>query len=262
MKEYPKKKAFIPVVSLILFFAFTSCGRKKQPFFGMEQTVGVAAVRYSAVTLEREYPAALVSNKQINLVTDVGGRVEDILFREGSLVRKGQPLYNIDKSIYLAAYNAAVAQQTVSQTNLQTAQTDLKRYQNLWDHNAVDQITLAHAGEQVVVSRATAEAAAAAVASARTHLEHATITAPFRGSTNVSTVRLGDLVVANQTVLVTIADNSSMRADFHIAEAEFVSMVSETIKTDPAVPRFRLILPDGSLYPQGGKLDFVKAVDQ
>ncbi|MEJ2048688.1 MAG: efflux RND transporter periplasmic adaptor subunit [Calditrichota bacterium] len=257
MKTYRVIKTFVPVAGLTLLLAFASCGKKKQAYMGMEQTVGVATVKNSVVKLFQEYPATLVSNKQIKLVTDVGGRVENILFKEGSHVTRGQPLYDIDKSLYEAAHNAAVAQLKVAQTNLQTAQTDLQRYQNLWDHNAVDQITLAHAQAQVEVSKSQVEAAEAAVASTKTNLEHATIVAPFSGSTNVSTVRLGDLVVANLTVLVTIVDNSSMRADFYIPEAEFVSMVSEKGKADPALPRFMLILPDGSPYPQGGKLDFV-----
>jgi RND family efflux transporter MFP subunit len=236
-----------------------SCGGKKEQHaaMGMIPTVGVATVSYSSVTLQQEYPATLVSNKQIKLVTDVGGRVEDILFKEGGRVIRGQPLYNIDKSLYQAAYDEAAAQLKIAQTNLLTAQTDAQRYQNLWDHNAVDEIQLAHAKAQVEVAKATVDASTAAVSRAKTNLEHATIVAPFTGYTNVSTVRLGDLVVANQTVLVTIVDNSSMRADFYIPEGQYVAMLSKTGNTEPNSPQFNLFLPDGSLYSLEGRLDFI-----
>jgi membrane fusion protein (multidrug efflux system) len=140
---------------------------------------------------------------------------------------------------------------------LLTAQTDAQRYQNLWDHNAVDEIQLAHAKAQVEVAKATVDASTAAVSRAKTNLEHATIVAPFTGYTNVSTVRLGDLVVANQTVLVTIVDNSSMRADFYIPEGQYVAMLSKTGNTEPNSPQFNLFLPDGSLYSLEGRLDFI-----
>ncbi len=259
MKNIQKSFYLVLLTAAATTILNISCSGKgnQQGFAGMAPTVSVATVNYSAITLQREFQATLVSNKQIKLVTDVGGRVENILFKEGGHVVQGQPLYNIDKSLYQAAYNAAMAQLKVAQTNLVTAQTDSQRYQNLWDHNAVDQITLAHAKAQVEVSKALVEAAEAAVASARTNLEHATIVAPFSGSTNVSNVRLGDLVVANQTVLVTIVDNSQMRADFYVPEGQFVAMLSKNNNTGNSLPKFNLVLPDGSLYPMEGKLDFV-----
>lgn len=259
MKNIHKTIILILFIASALTIVNISCGgkEKKQGFAGMAPTVGVAPVNYSSLSLQREFPATLVSNKQIKLVTDVGGRVEDILFKEGGHVVRGQPLYNIDKSLYQAAYDEAVAQLKIAQTNLVTAQTDAQRYQNLWDHNAVDEIQLAHAKAQVEVAKATVDAAAAAVARANTNLEHATIVAPFTGATNVSNVRLGDLVVAYQTVLVTIVDNSQMRADFYVPEGQYVAMLSKNDHNGTALPKFNLILPDGSLYPLEGKLDFV-----
>jgi membrane fusion protein (multidrug efflux system) len=256
IKRTTYKILFAAVIATIINI---SCGGKSnnQGYSGMAPTVSVTAVKYSPISLQREFPATLVSNKQIKLVTDVGGRVEDILFKEGGHVYRGQALYNIDKSIYQAAYDEAVAQLNIAQTNLLTAQTDAQRYQNLWDHNAVDEIQLAHAKAQVEVAKATVDAAAAAVARAKTNLEHATIVAPFTGATNVSNVRLGDLVVAYQTVLVTIVDNSQMRADFYVPEGQYVAMLSKNDHNSNSLPKFNLILPDGSLYPRDGELDFV-----
>jgi len=256
MKRYKSRQHLTFYAALIAALLLASCGKKEQRGFGgMEQTVSVATVADSTVTFQRDYPATLVSNKQIKLVTDVGGRVEAILFKEGSHVVKGQPLYDIDKSLYEAAYNEAIAQLKAAQTNLSTAETDEQRYQNLWDHNAVNEIQLAHAKAQVKVSQANVNSAQAAVDRARINMEHATVVAPFSGSTNVSNVRLGDLVVPNQTVLVTIVDNSSMRADFHIPQGEYVEMFSKD--NGGGMPDFSLILPDGAVYPFPGKLDFV-----
>jgi membrane fusion protein (multidrug efflux system) len=259
MKNIQKSFYLVLLTAAATTILNISCSGKgnQQGFAGMAPTVSVATVNYSTITLQREFQATLVSNKQIKLVTDVGGRVEDILFKEGGHVVRGQPLYNIDKRLYQAAYDEAVAQLKIAQTNLLTAQTDAQRYQNLWDHNAVDEIQLAHAKAQVEVAKATVDAAAAAVARANTNLEHATIVAPFNGATNVSNVRLGDLVVAYQTVLVTIVDNSNMRADFYVPEGQYVAMLSRNDHSGTSLPKFNLILPDGSLYPLEGNLDFL-----
>lgn len=260
MRKRHGKYAVFLFAALMLSLAFSSCGSKKnkqQGYGGMEQTVSVATAGYSTVTLVQQYPATLVSNKQTNLLSEVGGRVEDILFKEGSHVSKGQPLYDIDKSVYQAAYNQAMAQLNAAQTNLATAQTDAQRYQNLLEHNAVDEIQVAHAKAQVKVYEADVNSAEAAVEQAKINLERATVVAPFSGSTNVSTARLGDLVIPNVTVLVTIADNSSMRADFHVPESQYVSMLAGKDGSDPALPEFKLVLPDGSMYSHNGKLDFV-----
>jgi membrane fusion protein (multidrug efflux system) len=259
MKNLQRAIIFLLFATLILTMLIISCGNKggNQGYAGMAPTVSVATANYSAISLQREFPATLVSNKQIKLVSDVGGRVEDILFKEGGHVVRGQPLYNIDKSLYQAAYDEAVAQLKIAQTNLVTAQTDAQRYQNLWDHNAVDEIQLAHAKAQVEVQKATVDASTAAVARAETNLEHATVVAPFNGSTNVSNVRPGDLVVANLTVLVTIVDNSNMRADFYVPEGQYVAMLSKADDAGASLPKFNLILPDGFLYSLEGKLDFV-----
>ena len=257
MKDFQSAIIFLLFATLIL--TTISCGDKsgKQGYAGMAPTVSVATANYSAISLQREFPATLVSSKQTKLVSDVGGRVEDILFKEGGHVDRAQPLYTIDKSLYQAAYDEAVAQLKIAQTNLVTAQTDAQRYQNLWDHNAVDEIQLAHAKAQVEVQKATVDASAAAVARAKTNLEHATVVAPFGGSTNVSNVRLGDLVVPNQTILVTIVDNSNMRADFYVPQGQFVAMLSKADDAGASLPKFNLVLPDGSPYSSEGKLDFV-----
>ncbi len=258
MKKNQFENTFILLTAITVSVILTSCGSKSGGNrFAGTASVSVVPVEYAAASTEQEYPSTLVSNKQINLMSDVGGRVEDILFKEGSFIQKGQPLYDIDKSLYKAAYDQAVAQLKVAQTNMETDKTDAQRYQNLWDHNAVDKIQLDHANAQVQVAIANVDAAQANVARAQTDLRHATVVAPFSGSTDVSKVRLGDLVVANQTPLVTIVDNANMHADFYMPENDYVKLGSSDKSIKDKLSQFNLVLPDGTPYKHKGHLEFI-----
>ena len=246
----------ITLTSLIfLSFLLVSCGtNKKRGMYGRMATVVVTTAENKIAPIQDQYSATLVANRQITMKSEVNGRVEGILFKEGGSVQKGQPLYTINKSLYQAAYDQAAAQLNIAETNWATDTTDARRYKNLWAHNAVDKIQLDHSIAQVNVAKASVIAAKANLESAKTNLDHATVRAPFSGSTDVSKVRLGDVVVAYQTPLVTIVDNSNMNADFFITENDYLQLGSSDKSIKEKLSHFRLVLPNGKLYPYKGKL--------
>lgn len=253
MKKIQSKITITSVI--ILSFLMVSCGtNKKRGMYGRMATVVVTTAENKIVPIQNEYSATLVANRQITMKSEVNGRVEDILFKEGGSVKKGQPLYSINKSLYQAAYDQAAAQLNIAETNWATDTTDARRYKNLWAHNAVDKIQLDHAIAQVNVAKASVIAAKANLESAKTNLDHATVRAPFSGSTDVSKVRLGDVVVAYQTPLVTIVDNSNMNADFFITENDYLHLGSSDKSIKEKLSQFRLVLPNGKLYPYKGQL--------
>lgn len=258
MKKILTRIPFVFSAALLAVFLLSSCGNNKSQNRKRQLTsVGVATATYVMAPEYFEYPSTLVANKKIDLRSDVGGRVEAILFQEGGKVSKGQPMYTIDKRLYEAKYNQAMAQLRIAQTNYVTDTTDARRYQNLWEHNAVDKIQLDHALAQVQVAKANVASAKANMVYAKTNLEQATVKAPFTGTTNVSDVRLGDLVVASQTPLVTVVDNSNMNADFYISEANYVQLGDNDKSIREKLSHFRLFLPDGKEYKYKGSLDFV-----
>jgi len=256
MKKIPSRIQFTLSAAMIaLSFLLVSCGTgKKKASNGNMTTVVVTTVENKIAPVEDEYSATLVANQQITMQSEVNGRVEGILFKEGGSVKKGQPLYAINKSLYQAAYDQAAAQLNVATTNWAKDSTDASRYQNLWKQDAIDQITLDHALAQVNVDKADIIAAKANLESARTNLGYATVRAPFSGSTDISKVRLGDVVVAYQTPLVTIVDNNNMNADFFITEDDYVQLGSTDKSIREKLSQFRLVLPDGTLYPYKGTL--------
>jgi membrane fusion protein (multidrug efflux system) len=255
MKKIQSRIQVILTSVIILSFLLVSCGtNKKKNMQDRMPTVVVTSAENKIAPIQEEYSATLVANRQITMKSEVNGRVEDILFKEGGTVTKGQPLYTINKSLYQAAYDQAAAQLNIAETNWATDTTDARRYKNLWAHNAVDKIQLDHSMAQVNVAKANVVAAKANLESARTNLNHATVRAPFSGSVDVSKVRLGDVVLAYQTPLVTIVDNSNMNADFFITENNYVKLGSSDKSIREKLSHYRLVLPDGTLYPHKGEL--------
>ncbi|MBE0649421.1 MAG: efflux RND transporter periplasmic adaptor subunit [Bacteroidales bacterium] len=255
MKKIQTRISVILTSVVILSFLLVSCGTKNKRSGGARvTTVVTTTVENEIAPIHNEYAATLVANRQITMHSEVSGRVEDILFKEGGQVKKDQPLYTINKSLYQAAYDQAAAQLNIAETNWATDTTDARRYKNLWSHNAVDKIQLDHAIAQVNVAKASVIAAKANLESARTNLNHATVKAPFSGATDVSKVRLGDVVVGYQTPLVTIVDNSNMNADFFISENDYVQLGSTDKSIKEKLSHFHLVLPDGTMYPYKGEL--------
>src|ERR1700748_1689046 len=110
---------------------------KKQPPVNNEVPVNLQKVKAKKVQYYDKYPATTSALSQVNLLPQVQGAVTGIFFTEGSHVHKGQKLYEIDKSIYQAAYDQAVANLKVTEGTLEQAKQDADRYEYLNKYNAV-----------------------------------------------------------------------------------------------------------------------------
>src|SRR5882672_10268239 len=103
--------------------AFASC-KKKQPPTSNEVPVNLYQAKLQKVLYYDNYPATTVALSQVTLLAQVQGYITGIYFKEGSHVKKGEKLYEIDRSIYQANYDAAIANLKVAQGNLTQAKQD------------------------------------------------------------------------------------------------------------------------------------------
>src|SRR5580692_7782445 len=120
----------------ILGLAFFSCQQKQTPPTP-PVPVNLYTVTAQKVLYYDEYPATTQALSQVDIRPEVQGYITGIYFIEGSLVRKGQKLYEIDRRLYQASYDAAQANVKVAQSNQLQAQQDADRYTYLNEHNAV-----------------------------------------------------------------------------------------------------------------------------
>ncbi len=239
-----------------------SACQKKQPPQNPEVPVNLIKVKAKQVLYYDNYPSTTQALSQVNLLPQITGAITAIYFKEGSHVTKGQKLYEIDKRIYEAAYDQAIANLQVSKGNLVQAQQDADRYEYLNKYNAVAKQQYDHAIITLENAKNTVKASDQAVKTAKTNLNYAVVYAPFDGTIGFSMVKLGDVVNPGSTILNTISTDNPMAVDFIINEKQLPHF--EQLQSDKNAPDslFTIRLSDNSLYPIVGKISVIdRAVD-
>jgi RND family efflux transporter MFP subunit len=200
-----------------------------------------------------QYQGTVVSLNNVELRAQVSGFITGIYFKEGEIVKKGQPLYEIDKRKYVAALLQAQANLSSANANLSKAQKDIDRYNMLLKNDAVARQTVDQANAAYETSKGQVEVAKAAISSARTDLSYATITAPVTGRIGISQVRMGSQVGAGTTLLNTVSSENPMGVDIVINEQEIDRFYAlQRSSTDST---FKLQLSDGAtIYNKPGKI--------
>jgi len=210
--------------------------------------VGVTVIKELPVTLTTELPGRTSPFAVSEIRPQVSGIILKRLFVEGSAVKKGDPLYQIDPAPYRAALDNALA--TLASTKVKA-----ERYQRLQAENAI-------APQDVDDARAAYLQAKANADTARINLNYTRITAPIGGRISASTVTEGALVTAQQaTALTTISTLDPIYVDVDQSSAELVALrravqAGAVNQSGPLTAKVTLKLDDGSTYPQEGKLQF------
>ncbi|RNC68040.1 MAG: efflux RND transporter periplasmic adaptor subunit [Desulfuromonadales bacterium] len=231
--------------------------------------VGVIVVKPERVALTTELPGRTSANLIAEVRPQVSGIVQKRLFTEGSDVKAGQVLYQIDPATYQAAFASAKAAQARAEANLIPARLKEERFRDLVQIKAVSQQDHDDASAALKQAEADVAAAKAAVETARINLAYTKVTAPISGRIGRSTVTDGALVTASQAApLATIQQLSSMYVDVTQSSAELLklkqNLASGLLKNNgSAQARVKLLLEDGTPYPQPGSLKFSEVtVDQ
>ncbi len=255
-------KKVLPIRFIILSVLFFSC-KQKQPPPSPPVPVNLITVKSQKVYYYDDFPATTEALSQVDLHPEVQGYITGIFFTEGTHVSKGQKLYEIDKSLYQAAYDQAVANVRVAQGNQVQAKQDADRYTYLNSHNAIAKQVLDHAVIALDNAENQVKAAEDAVRTAKTNLGYATIYAPFDGLIGFSQVKLGNLVSVGTTLLNTISTIDPIAVDFLINEKQLTHY--ENLQHGVGVhpdSLFTFLLPDNTLYPYTGKISVIdRAVD-
>ncbi|MNE21639.1 Multidrug resistance protein MdtE precursor [compost metagenome] len=189
------------------------------------------------------------------------GVIESLNFKEGSVVSKGQLLYTIDPLPYQAKVNEAEGALAEVEAKLARTKSDLDMMVPLAKMNAVSQRELVAAKAAYNASLASIKAATATLENAKIELGYCRIVAPISGLIGISKVRVGDYVRPGAaSVLNTISDLGDVRARFTMSEQEYLRIFREITKENSnligAGKSVSLVLSDGSIYPETGKISF------
>jgi membrane fusion protein (multidrug efflux system) len=225
--------------------------------------VAVVTVAPREVGLVTELPGRLEASRVAQVRARAAGIVQKRLFREGSDVRAGQPLFRIDPAPYAAASASAQAALMRAQANLGQASALARRYQPLVEANAISKQEYADAVAAEKAAEAEVAAARAAVQTAQINLGYASVTAPISGRIGRALVTEGALVGQGEaTPLAVIQQIHPMYVNFTQPAADVLRLrqalaqgrLKRAAGVDGAL--VRVVLEDGSEHPQPGKLLF------
>ncbi len=255
------------VLALPLLLA--ACGSKDDaakgaPAGGMPPTeVGVVTTQTQPVGLTTELPGRLEASRVAQVRARAAGILQKRLFVEGSRVKAGQLLYQIDAAPYQAALASAKAQVTRAQANLAQASAQAERYKPLLAANAVSKQDYTNAVAAQKQAEADVAAGRAAVQTAQINLGYASVTAPISGHIGRSLVTEGALVGQGEaTPLALIQQVDPLYVNFTQPSATVLQLRRSVADgrmqaaTGIAAARVHIVLEDGTVYDQPGKLLF------
>ncbi len=221
--------------------------------------VGYVVAKVEAVPVTSSLGGRTVAFETSEVRPQVTGLIRRRLFTEGGFVRAGQPLYQIDPSLYQASVDQAAANLASARASAQAAEERARRLAPLAKMQAVAEQDYTDALAEARMARAAIAQNGAALETARINLRFATITAPISGRIGRSLATPGALVSASQaTPLATIQQTDPMYVDMQQSSAELTTLrqAIESGGVTAGSASVRLRLEDGSAYGPVGTVQF------
>ncbi|MGO9242345.1 MAG: efflux RND transporter periplasmic adaptor subunit [Bryobacteraceae bacterium] len=275
--EWPASAALVLVLTAAAVLA--GCEPQRAAVRTAPPVVEVAGVVVQDVPIVKEWIGTLDGSVNAEIRAQVSGYVMAQAYKEGSFVRKGQLLFEIDPRPFDAALsqargNLAQAESNVQLTRANLAQSearlgkadlDVKRYTPLAQTKAISQEEMDDAIQSQLEARAAVESARAAIAAgqagvaagkaavytAEVNLGFTRVAAPINGIAGIAMVQVGNLASPISGVLTTVSAVDPIKAYFTVSEQEYIAYHRGQ---GGLSPEMEIILADGSLYPHKGRL--------
>jgi membrane fusion protein (multidrug efflux system) len=226
-------------------------------------TVGYVVVQPTSVPLQTTLGGRTVAFETSEVRPQVNGLIRARQFAEGTYVRKGQPLYQIDPSLYRAAVNQASANVASARAQAEAARTLASRYKPLVEQQAISKQDYTNAVAQARQADAAVAQTSAALRTAQINLHYTSIPAPISGRIGRSLATVGALVTANQTdPLAVITRVDPIYVDMQQSAADLLAL-RRALSTGGAMPgstQVRLKLDDGSDYAYTGTVKVAEMI--
>jgi RND family efflux transporter MFP subunit len=239
---------------LVLASMLVSCGEPEKPA-PPPPTVEVATPLRQRIVDWDEYVGRFQSIDAVELRPRVGGYLQQVTFRDGQQVRRGDLLFVIDPRPFQAVLGQASAQTARARATLANAEVELRRARALLEARAGSQQELSARQAAALQARADLTAARAAERAAALNVEFTRIRAPLSGRISDRRVAPGNLVTADTTVLTSIVNLDPIRFGFEASEARFLRQRRARGRAigDPVEVR----LQDEASYRWKGRLEFI-----
>ena len=249
--------AFLATVSLI---ATLGCSPTKAAEQAQPPIVEVARVIQQDVAVPSEWVATLDGYVNAEIQPRVAGYLIKQNYKEGSLVRKGEVLFEIDPRPFKAAFDQAIAQQAQAEAQLGKAKLDVERDTPLARAKAIAQSQLDNEIQAELGAKAALAAAKANVEQAALNLEFTKVTSLVHGVAGIAQVQIGNLV-SPTSVLTAVSQMDPIKAYFTVSEQEYIDFhrrypTEESVAEARKKAQLELVLGDGTVYEHKGAISF------
>ncbi|HEY4301967.1 MAG TPA: efflux RND transporter periplasmic adaptor subunit [Candidatus Didemnitutus sp.] len=253
--QHVARSGFVVPVAAVLLLLVVGCERHAPPA-PPPPDVQVVAVQQRDVPVVREWVGTLDGFVNAQIRAQVSGYLLKQDYQEGAVVAKGDPLFEIDPRPFQAA--AAEADGALAQAKAQAgkAELDVKRNTPLARDKVISQEELDDALQAKLAADAHVASAQAAADQARLNLDFSRIVSPVDGVAGLVQAQIGDLVGPGSGVLTTVSTVDPIKAYFPINEQSYLDF-RRASPDSPGLPKdisFQLVLADGSVYPEKGRL--------
>ena len=260
-----KNRGLTPLAVVLMLsgsIALTGCNDKEaQQGAPHAPQVGVVTLKTEPLNVTTELPGRTAAFRIAEVRPQVGGIILKRNFVEGSEIKAGTSLYQIDPATYQAAYDSAKGDLVKAQANAQISRVTVNRYKPLLGTNYISKqdydtavATAAQADAAVVSSKA-------AVETARINLAYTKVTSPISGRIGISSVTEGALVSNGQaTALATVQQLDPIYVDVTQSSNDFLRLKQEladgSLKQANGKAQVKLLMDNGKEYSQAGTLEF------
>ncbi|WP_145536723.1 efflux RND transporter adaptor subunit AcrA [Yersinia alsatica] len=261
-----KNRGVMPLAAILVLsgsLVLIGCNDKDAAQAHAQQApeVGIVTLKAAPLNITTELPGRTSAFRVAEVRPQVSGIILKRNYVEGSDVTAGTSLYQIDPATYQAAYDSAKGDLAKAQAAADIARLTVNRYKPLLGTNYISKQEYDQAVSDSMQANAAVLAAKAVVETARINLAYTQVTSPISGRTGKSSVTEGALVTSGQaTALTTVQQLDPMYVDVTQSSDEFLRLKKEladgTLKQENGKAKVRLLLENGTEYPETGTLEF------
>jgi membrane fusion protein, multidrug efflux system len=222
--------------------------------------VTVAPVVVNDVTPRQRFIGHVIPIQAVQIVARVTAFIDQVAVAQGSIVKPGQALFELQKAQYQAAVDAAKGQLASAKAALWQAQLTYQRIYELEQKNAETQADLDQAQANRDQNQASVQVAEANLEQAQLNLSYCTIASPIAGLIGAIKLTKGNLVTPTSSPLATVNQLDPVRVQFQVTDQFVVTAEQKSNKSVEQIAAglpVQLVLPNGSTYDQTGKVAFV-----
>jgi len=217
--------------------------------------VGTVAAERKAIARSGVFVGRVEAVQRVEIRARVTGYLEDVLFKEGDLIKEGTPLYRIEKGLFEAAVTAAEAAVERSKAAKILTELQLRRAQDLLDKNSGTVVARDQAVANDEQAKGQLMGDEANLATARINLGYTNIVSPVTGKVGKTNITRGNVVDPNSGVLTTIVSQDPMYVSFPVSQRDYLAARERKAKV--GLTKVSIRFSDGRTYGEIGEINFV-----